>query len=113
VSRACWIMLPSSLVRMFDIIILGNSFVLDVALCSAALEIILSSPLDCPVPLCQDRVRLLSCSDTPVAVENPGALLAFFAAILRPSASSALGELSCEFLPLPTLVVCTLSYSPA
>ena len=54
------------------------------------------------------RFELLCGSDTPVAVENPGALLALLAAVFRSPASSALGKLSCELLPFPTLVVCTL-----
>lgn len=52
---------------------------------------------------------LLCGSDTPMSVEDPGALLAFLAAVFRPSASPAFGKLSCELLPFPTLVVCTLS----
>lgn len=47
---------------------------------------------------------------TPMAVEDPGALLAFLATVLRPPAAPALGELPGELLPLPALVVCTLPY---
>ena len=50
----------------------------------------------------------LASRDTPVAVEDPGALLALFAAVLGASASPALGELPCVFFPPPTLVVGTL-----
>ena len=53
-------------------------------------------------------MQLLSCSNTPVAVENPGTLLALLAAVFRSPASSALGKLSCELLPFPALIVCTL-----
>jgi hypothetical protein len=44
-----------------------------------------------------------------MSVKDPGALLAFLAAVFRPPATSAFGKLSCELLPFPTLVVCTLS----
>ena len=47
--------------------------------------------------------------DTPMPMEDPGALLAFLAAVFRPSAPPAFGKLSGELLPFPTLVVCTLS----
>lgn len=45
-------------------------------------------------------------------VEDPGGFLAFFAAILRPPASSAFCELAGELLPFPALVICTLSNAP-
>jgi hypothetical protein len=44
-----------------------------------------------------------------MSVEDPRTLLAFLAAVFRPPASSAFGKLSCELLPFPTLIVCTLS----
>lgn len=44
-------------------------------------------------------------------VEYPCTLLAFLAAVFCPSASSALGKLSGELLPLAALVVGTLSYA--
>ena len=44
-------------------------------------------------------------------MENPSALLAFLAAVLRPSAPSALGELPRELFPFPALVVGAVSDS--
>lgn len=45
----------------------------------------------------------------PVAVVHPRGLLAVFAAVFGAAATSALGKLSLEFLPLATLVVGTLT----
>lgn len=44
-----------------------------------------------------------------MAMEYPCALLAFLAAVLGPPASSALGKLPRKLLPLPALIVGTLS----
>lgn len=57
----------------------------------------------------KDCPRVLRRSNAPVAVENPGALLAFFAAVLGPPAPTALGELAGVFFPLAALVVRALS----
>lgn len=45
----------------------------------------------------------------PVAVEDPRALLAFFAAVLCPPTATALGELACVLFPLAALVVSALT----
>lgn len=45
----------------------------------------------------------------PESVAAPRSLLAFFAAVFSSSAPSALGKLSCVFLPLATLPVCALA----
>jgi hypothetical protein len=44
-------------------------------------------------------------SNTPVAVVNPGAFLALFAAVFGPSAAAAFGKLACKLFPAAALVV--------
>lgn len=58
-------------------------------------------------------ISSLRCLDAPMAMVNPCALLAFFAAVLCTAASSTLGKLPCELLPLAALVVCTLPDPPS
>lgn len=48
-----------------------------------------------------------------MSVEDPRTLLTLLATVFRPPASPALGELPCELLPFPALVISTLSYSAA
>lgn len=60
---------------------------------------------------CQKHTRSLSRLDTPVPMIHPGTLLTFLATVLCPPATSALGKLSRVFLPLPALIVRTLSDS--
>lgn len=43
-----------------------------------------------------------------MAMENPGALLALFAAVFGPSAAAALSKLARELFPTTALVVCAL-----
>lgn len=56
---------------------------------------------------------LLGGSDTPVAVERPGALLALLAAVFGAPAAATLGELARELLPLAALIVGALSDAAA
>jgi len=47
-----------------------------------------------------------------MAVVDPGTLLALLTAVFRSTTSAAFCKLSCELLPLPTLIVGTLSDAP-
>ena len=57
----------------------------------------------------QVLLTLLSGGHTPMAMIYPCTLLTILAAVLRPPTASTLCKLSCEFFPLSTLIVCTLS----
>jgi hypothetical protein len=51
---------------------------------------------------------LLGSSNTPMPMINPSTLLTLLTTILRPPTPPTLCKLSRIFLPLPTLIICTL-----
>jgi hypothetical protein len=72
-------------------------------------------PMIDPVTMMVNKIKLASEPSSrrrrhaPVAVENPRAFLALFAAVLGTSAAAALSKLARVLFPPTALVVCTLS----